>query len=192
MLRECLADFTLKNDEFCRKLTNPCPSAAAMRGYSCLEQSGLDTTQMAQLGRLKHQITRFLRDERGSPTVEFVIMFPFLISIFVMMVGFSMMLLRQNMIMHEMNRITRAYSVGAIATLAQAELNMDAFISQITMASYQSTTSEAILVEDGDIVELSISVRLEVLVPVVGLASLFADLSDYSMNLKAYHHVESH
>ena len=60
----------------------------------------------------KNKIQRFTRRDDGGMTIEFVILFPVLMIIFVSFLGFSIAFVRQPMILNHVNQVARAYSVG--------------------------------------------------------------------------------
>ena len=62
--------------------------------------------------RWAKRIERSTRHDDGSMTIEFVILFPVLMIIFVAVLGFSMAFVRQSMILNHVNQLARAYSVG--------------------------------------------------------------------------------
>jgi len=71
--------------------------------------------------RWAKRIERSTRHDDGSMTIEFVILFPVLMIIFVAVLGFSMAFVRQSMILNHVNQVARAYSVGFSAEEAAAQ-----------------------------------------------------------------------
>ena len=67
------------------------------------------------------RIERLTRRNDGSMTIEFCILFPVLMIIFVSFLGCSMAFVRQSMILNHVNQVARAYSVGFFAEEAVAE-----------------------------------------------------------------------
>jgi Flp pilus assembly protein TadG len=80
----------------------------------------------------KDRIRRFTRRDDGSMTIEFVILFPVLMIIFVSFLGFSMAFVRQSMILNHVNQVARAYSVGFFANEAAAEQEIVQYIQDIS------------------------------------------------------------
>lgn len=80
----------------------------------------------------KDRIRRFTRRDDGSMTIEFVILFPVLMIIFVSFLGFSMAFVRQSMILNHVNQVARAYSVGFFANEAAAEQEIVQYIHDIS------------------------------------------------------------
>ena len=80
----------------------------------------------------KDRIRRFTRRDDGSMTIEFVILFPVLMIIFVSFLGFSMAFVRQSMILNHVNQVARAYSVGFFADEAAAEEEIVHYIQDIS------------------------------------------------------------
>ena len=65
-------------------------------------------------------------------TIEFVILSPVLMIIFVSFLGFSMAFVRQSMILNHVNQVARAYSVGFFANEAAAEQEIVQYIQDIS------------------------------------------------------------
>jgi len=80
----------------------------------------------------KDRIRRFTRRDDGSMTIEFVILFPVLMIIFVSFLGFSMAFVRQSMILNHVNQVARAYSVGFFADTQAAEQEIVQYIQDIS------------------------------------------------------------
>ena len=80
----------------------------------------------------KDRLRRFTRRDDGSMTIEFVILFPVLMIIFVSFHGFSMAFVRQSMILNHVNQVARAYSVGFFADEAAAEQEIVQYIQDIS------------------------------------------------------------
>ena len=82
----------------------------------------------------KDRLRRFTRRDDGSMTIEFVILFPVLMIIFVSFLGFSMAFVRQSMILkaNHVNQVARAYSVGFFANEAAAEQEIVRYIHDIS------------------------------------------------------------
>lgn len=80
----------------------------------------------------KKRIERFTRRDDGSMTIEFVILFPVLMIIFVSFLGFSMAFVRQSMILNHVNQVARAYSVGFFANEAAAEEDIEQYLRDIS------------------------------------------------------------
>ena len=80
----------------------------------------------------KDRLRRFTRRDDGSMTIEFVILFPVLMIIFVSFLGFSMAFVRQSMILNHVNQVARAYSVGFFANEAAAEQEIVQYIQDIS------------------------------------------------------------
>ena len=80
----------------------------------------------------KDRLRRFTRRDDGSMTIEFVILFPVLMIIFVSFLGFSMAFVRQSMILNHVNQVARAYSVGFFANEAAAEQEIVQYIHDIS------------------------------------------------------------
>ena len=80
----------------------------------------------------KDRLRRFTRRDDGSMTIEFVILFPVLMIIFVSFLGFSMAFVRQSMILNHVNQVARAYSVGFFADEAAAEQEIVQYIQHIS------------------------------------------------------------
>ena len=80
----------------------------------------------------KKRIGRFTQRDDGSMTIEFVILFPVLMIIFVYVLGFSMAFVRQFMILNHVNQVARAYSVGFFAEEAAAEQEIVQYILDIS------------------------------------------------------------
>ena len=80
----------------------------------------------------KDRLRRFTRRDDGSMTIEFVILFPVLMIIFVSFLGFSMAFVRQSMILNLVNQVARAYSVGFFADEAAAEQEIVQYIQDIS------------------------------------------------------------
>jgi len=80
----------------------------------------------------KDRLRRFTRRDDGSMTIEFVILFPVLMIIFVSFLGFSMAFVRQSMILNHVNQVARAYSVGFFADEAAAEQEIVQYIHDIS------------------------------------------------------------
>ena len=78
------------------------------------------------------RLRRFTRRDDGSMTIEFVILFPVLMIIFVSFLGFSMAFVRQSMILNHVNQVARAYSVGFFANEAAAEQEIVRYIHDIS------------------------------------------------------------
>ena len=81
---------------------------------------------------VKNRLRRFTRRDDGSMTIEFVILFPVLMIIFVSFLGFSMAFVRQSMILNHVNQVARAYSVGFFADEAAAEQEIVQYIQDIS------------------------------------------------------------
>ena len=79
----------------------------------------------------KNRIQRFTRRDDGSMTIEFVILFPVLMIIFVSFMGFSMAFVRQSMILNHVNQVARAYSVGFFANEQAAEQEIVDYLQKI-------------------------------------------------------------
>ena len=80
----------------------------------------------------KDRLRLFTRRDDGSMTIEFVILFPVLMIIFVSFLGFSMAFVRQSMILNHVNQVARAYSVGFFANEAAAEQEIVQYIHDIS------------------------------------------------------------
>ena len=80
----------------------------------------------------KNKIQRFTRRDDGGMTIEFVILFPVLMIIFVSFLGFSMAFVRQSMILNHVNQVARAYSVGLFADTQAAEQEIVQYIQDIS------------------------------------------------------------
>ena len=80
----------------------------------------------------KNKIQRFTRRDDGGMTIEFVILFPVLMIIFVSFLGFSMAFVRQSMILNHVNQVPRAYSVGFFADTQAAEQEIVQYIQDIS------------------------------------------------------------
>ena len=80
----------------------------------------------------KDRLRRFTRRDDGSMTIEFVILFPVLMIIFVSFLGFSMAFVRQSMILNHVNQVALAYSVGFFADEAAAEQEIVQYIHDIS------------------------------------------------------------
>ena len=80
----------------------------------------------------KNKIQRFTRRDDGGMTIEFVILFPVLMIIFVSFLGFSVAFVRQSMILNHVNQVARAYSVGFFADTQAAEQEIDQYIQDIS------------------------------------------------------------
>ena len=80
----------------------------------------------------KDRIRRFTRRDDGSMTIEFVILFPVLMIIFVSFLGFSMAFVRQSMILNLVNQVVRAYSVGFFEDEIAAEEEIIQYIHDIS------------------------------------------------------------
>ena len=78
------------------------------------------------------RLRRFTRRDDGSMTIEFVILFPVLMIIFVSFLGFSMAFVRQSMILNHVNQVARVYSVGFFANEAAAEQEIVRYIHDIS------------------------------------------------------------
>ena len=76
----------------------------------------------------KDRLRRFTRRDDGSMTIEFVILFPVLMIIFVSFLGFSMAFVRQSMILNHVNQVARAYSVGFFAMRQPHEEDIEQYI----------------------------------------------------------------
>ena len=79
-----------------------------------------------------NRLRRFARRDDGSMTIEFVILFPVLMIIFVSFLGFSMAFVRQSMILNHVNQVARAYSVGFFANEAAAEEDIEQYLRDIS------------------------------------------------------------
>ena len=79
-----------------------------------------------------NRLRRFTRRDDGSMTIEFVILFPVLMIIFVSFLGFSMAFVRQSMILNHVNQVARAYSVGFFANEAAAEDDIEQYLRDIS------------------------------------------------------------
>jgi len=80
----------------------------------------------------KDRIRRFTRRDDGSMTIEFVILFPVLMIIFVSFLGFSMAFVRQSMILNHVNQVARAYSVEFFEDEIAAEEEIIQYIHDIS------------------------------------------------------------
>lgn len=80
----------------------------------------------------KNKIQRFTRRDDGGMTIEFVILFPVLMIIFVSFLGFSVAFVRQSMILNHVNQVARAYSVGFFADTQAAEQEIVQYIQDIS------------------------------------------------------------
>ena len=80
----------------------------------------------------KNKIQRFTRRDDGGMIIEFVILFPVLMIIFVSFLGFSMAFVRQSMILNHVNQVARAYSVGFFADTKAAEQEIVQYIQDIS------------------------------------------------------------
>ena len=80
----------------------------------------------------KDRIRRFTRRDDGSMTIEFVILFPVLMIIFVSFLGFSMAFVRQSMILSHVNQVARAYSVEFFEDEIAAEEEIIQYIHDIS------------------------------------------------------------
>ena len=80
----------------------------------------------------KNKIQRFTRRDDGGMTIEFVILFPVLMIIFVSFLGFSMAFVRQSMILNHVNQVARAYSVGFFADTQAAEQEIVQYTQDIS------------------------------------------------------------
>lgn len=138
------------------------------------------------------RIESFVRDERGSYSVEFVIWFPLFVFLFVIMFGFSLGMIRQTMILNEMNRVARAYGVGTIATLPEAKEEIDAYITASVMHGYESINSTVTLIDRDDIVEVKVNIPLVTLIPILSFGQKMSIIEESSLKMAAYYHVENH
>ena len=80
----------------------------------------------------KDRIRRFTRRDDGSMTIEFVILFPVLMIIFVSFLGFLMAFVRQSMILNHINQVARAYSVEFFEDEIAAEEEIIQYIHDIS------------------------------------------------------------
>lgn len=137
-------------------------------------------------------LKEFLRDEDGSYTIEFVVWFPMFVFLFVIMFGFSIGMMRQTMILNEMNRVARAYALGTIATPEEAKERMDTFITERALLDYESTNSVVTLVDQNDMVELTVNIPVYSLIPVLAFVERFDIFNRGNIYMAAYYHVENH
>ena len=79
-----------------------------------------------------NRLRRFTRRDDGSMIIEFVILFPVLMIIFVSFLGFSMAFVRQSMILNHVNQVARAYSVGFFANEAAAVEDIEQYLRDIS------------------------------------------------------------
>lgn len=138
------------------------------------------------------RIGKFVRNERGSYSVEFVIWFPLFVFLFVIMFGFSLGMIRQTMILNEMNRVARAYGVGTIATLSEAKTAIDGYITSNVLHGYIATNSTVTLIDRNDIVEVKVNIPLVTLIPILAFGQKMSIIEGSSLKMAAYYHVENH
>lgn len=137
-------------------------------------------------------LRKFARDETGSYSVEFVIWFPMFLFLFIIMFGFSVGMIRQTMILNEMNRVARAYALGAIATTNEAKVQIDDFITSRARLDYSSENSTVILIDQNDIVQVNVAIPMLAQLPVLGFADRFEAIRQSNISMSAYYHVENH
>ena len=117
----------------------------------------------------KDRIRRFTRRDDGSMTIEFVILFPVLMIIFVSFLGFSMAFVRQSMILNHVNQVARAYSVGFFANEAAAEQEIVQYIQDIS--SMKDVSESTLGYGSADVEDRLGYVTIRVQVPMLRLIS---------------------
>ena len=117
----------------------------------------------------KDRIRRFTRRDDGSMTIEFVILFPVLMIIFVSFLGFSMAFVRQSMILNHVNQVARAYSVGFFANEAAAEQEIVQYIQDIS--SMNDVSESTLGYGSADVEDRLGYVTIRVQVPMLRLIS---------------------
>jgi len=117
----------------------------------------------------KDRLRRFTRRDDGSMTIEFVILFPVLMIIFVSFLGFSMAFVRQSMILNHVNQVARAYSVGFFANEAAAEQEIVQYIQDIS--SMKDVSESTLGYGSADVEDRLGYVTIRVQVPMLRLIS---------------------
>lgn len=70
------------------------------------------THETAMFPKLRRHLGRFARDQRGAAVVEFAIMFPIVITMFLSGVEMGMMTVRQTLMEHALDRAVRDLRIG--------------------------------------------------------------------------------
>ena len=117
----------------------------------------------------KDRLRRFMRRDDGSMTIEFVILFPVLMIIFVFFLGFSMAFVRQSMILNHVNQVARAYSVEFFADEAAAEEDIEQDILDI--ASMKDVPESTLGYGSADVEHSNGYVTIRVQIPMLRLIS---------------------
>ena len=117
----------------------------------------------------KNRLRRFTRRDDGGMTIEFVILFPVLMIIFVSFLGFSMAFVRQSMILNHVNQVARAYSVGFFANEAAAEQEIVQYIQDIS--SMKDVSESTLGYGSADVEDRLGYVTIRVQVPMLRLIS---------------------
>lgn len=135
------------------------------------------------MGRLIDKIkTKFIKDESASVTVEFVIWFPFLLMMMAMMIGLSVGLTRQSILVNEMTQYARAAAIGRFETMQDASASFANRVSEMSSAGVGTVT------EANGIVTVSADIPLLDFVPVIAFPSFFDAFKDqtYTMTVQYF------
>ena len=72
--------------------------------------------------RLASSLRRFLRDEGGSPTIEFVLTFPFVISVFCLGVESSFYMIKSVSLERSLDLVIRDLRLGTLGSISHSQL----------------------------------------------------------------------
>ena len=131
------------------------------------------------IGKLKSQ---FIRNESASVTVEFVIWFPFLLMMMAMMIGLSVGLTRQSILVNEMTQYGRAAAIGRFETVADASANFANRVAEMSVAGVGTIT------EANGIVTVRAEIPLLDLVPIIAFPTFFSAFENqtYTMSVQYF------
>jgi len=142
----------------------------------------------------KNRIQRFTRRDDGSMTIEFVILFPVLMIIFVSFMGFSMAFVRQSMILNHVNQVARAYSVGFFADEQTAEQEIVDYLQNI--ASMKDVSGDTLSYGSATVTDRLGYVTIQVEIPMlrlisyVGMPSVWRSFVGSNTNLAVRYPIE--
>lgn len=123
---------------------------------------------------------RFRRKDDGAATVEAVIWLPLFIFLLALAVDVSMTFHAHSRVLRVVQDVNRAYSVGRIETVEEAEAMVAALLPDIA----------ANIVVDKSVTDGIIGTRVQVPVADIVVLGAVPDWADLAINVESYHYAE--
>lgn len=127
-------------------------------------------------------IRRFRKDETGTMTMEFVLLFPLVMFGFVIFMAVAFGMMRWAMILDHSQQTARAYAQGFFPTEASAKAHLEQYTWNLAAAKEVSTTDlaapQATVQDAYGHVTITVDIPILRLVSIVGYGFLFESWKD--------------